>query len=122
ALVTRSTGKTPRVAEVAPRDTVLQQDAEVGIQGQQTRRPEPSPVPLAGGRDHPRITGIARAVRAPRFAGARGDDGHESTLAHQRGRTGPCYRLRRSRTRMLMTIGDPSKPNSSRRRRWMYRR
>ena len=45
-LVSRAAGKCPCVAEVAPRHAMLQQHAAARIQRQETRRTEPSPVPL----------------------------------------------------------------------------
>ena len=58
---------------------MLQQHAAVGVEREQPRGAEPTPVPLPGRRDHPRVAGIARAERTARLAGCGRLDRH---LAH----------------------------------------
>ena len=64
ALVTGTARQRPGVAEVAPRNAVLQQDAALGVEGEQPGGPEPAPVALPRRRHDPRVARIPRTERA----------------------------------------------------------
>jgi GTP-binding protein len=78
------------------------------------------PHPLRGGKQPRILFGTQASTRPPTFVLFTTGflDPGETTSAPRR----PGQRWRRSRTRMFVTIGVPSKPKISRRRRWMNRR
>ena len=81
----RSPGQTPGPAEVAPRDAMLQQDAALRVDGEETCGTEAPPVPLARVGDHPGIARIARPLGATRFTGGGRYDSHPLSFSQHRG-------------------------------------
>ncbi len=102
---------------------MLQQHAPLGVERQQARGAEATPVLLARRRDDPGVARVARAGGPTRLTGSGRDDRHLLPACHTRGASATgnarrgvstaslaTQRWRFSRTRMLMTIGVPSKP------------
>ena len=85
---------------------MLKQHTPRIVVGEQPGGAEGAPVPLPRRCDDPRVARVARTVGASTLVEGGGLDRHRFSLSHSAG----GYRWRFSRTRMLSTIGVPSKP------------